>query len=407
MKKLLFIFVFVLQINIVFNSNACTTFLVSGKYTSDGRPLLYKHRDTGESNNALMKFEDGKYKYIGLVNATTDWSRKVWGGYNETGFAIINSAAYNNNIGDKTKVADQEGVVMKLALQKCATLDDFETMLDTLPKPLGVDANFAVIDAQGGAAYYETGNFKYVKADANDPLLAPHGFLVRTNHSFTGDIAKGFGYIRYQTAYSVLYNAAATRTWEPQYLLNHISRNFTHSLIGEDMSEKLPESAESPDFRFFVDYIPRYTSVSTILIVGAKNTEEANGTMMWAIPGFPLTTLAVPVWLDAKVNLPKVVSIDKSGHAPMCDAALQLKKKCFPVERGSGKKYINLSVVMNAQNNGYLQLIMPAEDIIFGKASLLDNPNGRANSKDIQEFYNWLDGYVAAFYSKMFGINIL
>ena len=407
MQRILFFFALVLQISIVFNSNACTTFLVSGKYTPDGRPLLYKHRDTGEPNNALMKFDDGRYKYIGLVNATADWSKEVWGGYNETGFAIINSAAYNNNIDDKTKFADQEGVVMKLALQNCATLKDFENLLDSLPKPLGVDANFGVIDAQGGTAYYETGNFKYVKADANDPLQAPMGFMVRTNHSFSGDIDEGFGYIRYQTAWSVLYTAAATRNWEPQYLLNHISRNLTHSLTGESLAAKLSASAQNNDFRFFIDYIPRSSSASTVLIVGAKNTDDVSGTMMWTIPGFQLTTLAVPVWLDENSDLPEVVAIGKNGHAPVCDAALQLKEKCFPVQRGSGGKYINFSTVMNAQGNGYLQLVMPAEDIIFKKASLITDSEVKTRSKNIREFNVWLDQYIVDFYSRNFGIKVL
>lgn len=406
MQKLLFFSLFILLISIVFNSTGCTTFLVSGKYTPDGRPLLFKHRDTGEPNNALVKFTDGKYKYIGLVNATADWNKEVWGGYNETGFAIINSAAYNNNMGDDTKFMDQEGVLMKKALQYCATLKDFENLLDSLPKPLGVDANFGVVDAFGGAAYYETGNFKYIKADANDPLQSPYGFLVRTNHSFSGDIDEGFGYIRYQTAYTVLYEAAATNKMEPQYLLNHISRNLTHSLTGENMESRLPKSSENADFRFFIDYIPRNSSASSVMIVGTKNGGNAAQTMMWSLTGFQLTTLAVPVWLNDNVDLPKLVTMDKSGHAPICDAALRLKKNCFPIERGSGDKYINFSVIANQSNDGYLQLIQASEDIIFRNAAVLNSSENEPDKKQIQEFYNWIDDYVSEFYVKKFGIQI-
>lgn len=407
MQKLLFILVLVLQFSFVFNSEACTTFLVSGKYTPDGRPLLYKHRDTGEPNNAVVKFSDGKYKYVGMVNATDSWNKEVWGGYNETGFGIINSAAYNNNIGDNTKFMDQEGVIMKKALQYCATLNDFENLIDSLPKPLGVDANFGVVDALGGAAYYETGNFKYVKADANDPLQAPSGFLVRTNHSFSGGTDEGFGYIRYETAYKVLSEAAASNKMEPQYLLNHISRNLTHSLTNENLDAKLVDSAETNDFRFFIDYIPRNSSASTVLIVGAKKPEEAANTMMWTITGFQLATLAVPVWLDENTELPRVVTLNKNGHAPICDAALQLKAKCFPIERGSGDKYINFSVVMNKKGNGFLQLIKPAEDIIFKKKSVPELSGEKLSRKNIQLFYNWIDGYVDTFYSENFGIQVL
>lgn len=152
MKKIVFLFLFS---NFVFFDSlfACTTFLISGKYTSDGKSILFKNRDTDEMHNSLVCFSDGRYKYIGLVDGNKSWNTMIWGGFNETGFAIINSAAYNNNIGDTSKFMDQEGVVMKLALQTCKTLEDFENMLLTMPKPLGVDANFGVIDANGGAAF--------------------------------------------------------------------------------------------------------------------------------------------------------------------------------------------------------------------------------------------------------------
>ena len=105
---------------------SCTTFIISGKNTSDGKPILYKHRDTGTLDNAIVFFSDGKYQYIGIVDSKDTWKSEVWGGYNSAGFAIMNTAAYDNNTGDTTKLTDQEGVVMKLALQNCATLADFE-----------------------------------------------------------------------------------------------------------------------------------------------------------------------------------------------------------------------------------------------------------------------------------------
>ena len=35
------------------HSFACTTFLISGKSTADGKPILFKNRDTDNPNNAL------------------------------------------------------------------------------------------------------------------------------------------------------------------------------------------------------------------------------------------------------------------------------------------------------------------------------------------------------------------
>lgn len=40
---------------------------------------------------------------------------------------------------------------MRKALRVCKTVQDFEHFLDTLPRPMRVEANFGVIDAYGGA----------------------------------------------------------------------------------------------------------------------------------------------------------------------------------------------------------------------------------------------------------------
>ncbi|HCM59694.1 MAG TPA: hypothetical protein DIS74_04855, partial [Bacteroidales bacterium] len=235
---------------------SCTTFLMSGKHTPDGRPLLFKNRDTGTLDNALVYFTDGKYDYIGIVDSKESWKREVWGGLNSAGFAIMNTAAYNNNTGDTTKLSDREGEVMKMALATCATLADFEKMLTGMPKPIGVDANFGVIDAHGGAAYYETGNFGFKKIDANDPAIAPFGLLIRTNHSFTGNPEVGFGYIRYAAASEALNTALAQKELDPQYIINNLSRNLNHSLTKINLRENLPASADDATFTYFEDYIP-------------------------------------------------------------------------------------------------------------------------------------------------------
>ena len=51
------------------NVSACTTAVISGKATKDGRPMLWKNRDTWSLNNKIMIFHDGKYPYVGLVNS--------------------------------------------------------------------------------------------------------------------------------------------------------------------------------------------------------------------------------------------------------------------------------------------------------------------------------------------------
>ncbi len=388
---------------------SCTTFIVSGKHTPDGRPLLYKNRDTGTLDNALVYFTDGKYDYIGLVDSKESWKREVWGGYNSAGFAIMNSAAYNNNTGDTTKLADREGEVMKMALATCATLADFEKMLTDMPVPIGVDANFGVIDARGGAAYYETGNYGFIKIDANDPSVAPFGLLIRTNHSFTGSPDVGFGYIRYEAASRALNLAVAQKKLNPQYLLNSTSRNLVNSLTNVNLREDMPATAADATFRYFEDFIPRTSSASVILVVGAAKGEDPSNAMMWTLTGFPLTTVAVPVWVSAGKSMPAVVSMKENMHAPLCDAAMVLKRQLFPITRGSGGKYMNVALLLNREETGFLQKLEPVENEIFRKTAEMTASlpaKGKQQKEAILEHYKWLDDYIVQSYMELFGTEV-
>lgn len=408
MKKITIFCVLSLLLVLAVQTFACTTFLISGKYTADGKPLLFKNRDADQMQNALAFFNDGKFKYIGLVNGTANWNKEVWGGYNEAGFAIINTAAYNNNVGDTTKLKDQEGVIMKLALQTCQTLEDFENLLKAIPKPMGSDANFGVIDAFGGAAFYETGNFRFKKFDANDSTITKNGILVRTNHSLSADLTKGFGFCRYNTAVIALEKASAEKKISPRFLFNILSRNLYHSLTKTDLSADLPKQRNTPEFKFFIDYIPRESTASAIMMVGAKDQKHVKDAMMWTILGFPLTSVAIPTWILAGNQLPKTVTLDKNFKAPICMAALKFKGECFPITYDKGSNYINLSVVINQQNSGYMQLLQPIEKEIFEKADLLmaGLDKGKKTGADIQSFYGWIDQYLSEKYNEQFNIKL-
>ena len=120
---------------LVFNTEniySCTTAVISGKYTKDGRPMLWKNRDTWAINNVLMYFEDGKYPYLGLVNSKDIEGKSVWIGMNSTGFAIMNSASYNLNLNSDAKNIGTEGRIMKEALATCSTLEEFEEVYERL-----------------------------------------------------------------------------------------------------------------------------------------------------------------------------------------------------------------------------------------------------------------------------------
>jgi len=71
----------------------CTVAVVSGKATRNGRPLLWKNRDTSGLDNKMIYYKGDKYGFIGLIDARDKDVRNVWAGINTEGFAIMNSAS--------------------------------------------------------------------------------------------------------------------------------------------------------------------------------------------------------------------------------------------------------------------------------------------------------------------------
>lgn len=346
----------------------CTTAIISGKYTKDGRPLLYKHRDSGFSQNKLVYFSGGKYPFIGLVNTEDEESKEVWSGCNSKGFAIMNSASYNlKPTDDTTELVDMEGIVMKKALETCSSVDDFEELLKNWKKPIGVEANFGVIDAFGGAAYFECNNFSYTKIDANNPAIAPFGFIIRTNYSFTGSDDNGYGYIRYLTAENLFYEAKASNNLDYKFLLQDVSRSLRHSLLDIDLKKDVDAGRVNNEFTYFEDFIPRQSSVAVMVVRGVKSGESPEFATIWTALGFPLASIALPAWVSAGEMMPKSLISIKNFPSELCDISLKIKDKCFPVKRGSGKKYLNLNAVYNAKGVGSIQQIEPLEEEIFKK----------------------------------------
>lgn len=137
-------------------ASACTSAIVGASRNPSGRPILWKHRDTSTIDNKVeyVAPKDGHFGYTALFNAADSKLREAWMGMNDAGFAVMNTASYNIK-DDKVpaKKMDKEGILMTRALQTCRTVDDFARLLDSYPRPMGVEANFGVIDATGNGAF--------------------------------------------------------------------------------------------------------------------------------------------------------------------------------------------------------------------------------------------------------------
>lgn len=350
-------------------SKACTSAIISGKLTPDGRPLLWKHRDTDELNNRvdyIARSKEVKYAFIAVVNSSSEEEKEAWMGVNEAGFAIINTASSNMHRYDEDS-GDQEGAFMYKALASCRTVADFEAMLKSKKhQPRRVETNFGVIDAEGGAAYFETNSYDYTKFDVNDPKVAPKGFLVYTNFSFTGTPDEGSGYIRYSAAQNKilgqeLYNERIT----PQWIFNNLSRTYYHPLLQVDLTKDKTATPAGwfPD----ADFISRRSTASSVVVKGVKKGENPLLSVMWTVLGYPPVSVAVPLFVATGADQPEFVKAGGEDNpcCAICDAAMQRRSKVYPLQRGNGRTYLFFKAVYNDEGTGYMQRLAPVEANIF------------------------------------------
>lgn len=348
MKKIFLLIIALFSISIAF---PCTSFIISGNATPSGKPMMFKHRDTDELNNRIAHFQGKKYAFMGLVNAPS-LDGEVWAGMNEAGFCIMNTASYNLREDNLDCQMDREGELMYHALGQCATLADFEEWLATYPHPWGVEANFGVIDAHGGAAYYEMNNSRYYKYDVNEEA---NGFRIITNFSFAGRYEDYEGWERYQTANAIMQEVFSNEhEMTALDAINLFSRQYRHEILDVNFSKD-----NAPEYAIDQDFIPRRSTSAVICFEGVKAEKDPKHTIMWSLLGYPTCAVAIPLLMNEK-SLPAYMQARnpraKRGtelHSEMCDASLAIKKKwVFPMIISNGNKYINLqNILRGAEGN--------------------------------------------------------
>ncbi|MFC4665914.1 hypothetical protein [Falsiporphyromonas endometrii] len=360
-------FIFILTLLIVSGIQtiySCTTAVISGKFTKNGRAMLWKVRDTEEYDNYVKRFAGPNGYFIGLVNSSDPEGNQIWGGHNSKGFAIINSASFNVNMEDESEVHDLEGYVMKRALEICSNLQDFEHMLDTLKRPMGLAAHMGVIDALGGAAFYEVNNYTWTKYDANDPNVAPRGYILRTNYSKTGKKDIGYGYIRMQAA-SHLFDQIPIGKLTTEEMVCHLSRSMYHGLLETDYRQMAIQN-NAPHFINSDDLICRFGTSSMILIEGVTKGMDSELTTSWIQVGLPFTSAVIPVWTWQEV--PNILKGSKKDHlSTMGLMASQLKNLIYPLKTAERERYLRLDLLITPDNNGICQKIEQIESPMIAK----------------------------------------
>lgn len=340
----------------------CTSAIVGAEANPSGRPMLWKNRDTSTIDNKVeyVAGKPGEHSYVGLFNAADVKLSEAWMGMNDAGFAVMNTASYNIK-DDKVpaKKMDKEGFVMAKALKNCVTVDDFEQLLKTLPRPMGVEANFGVIDAYGNGAYFETNNHSYVKYDLKD---APDHLIVRTNYSHSGRPNEGYGFVREANACHLLAPYAKKGEITPELFTENLSRSFWHDMKQRDYSEGQDKWVIDQDF------IPRFKSTATVVIEGCKPLQPGEKPdedfitrqyIMWTGLGYPPCSEIVPVRCLPDGVRSDLRGIGPKGHSEMGDKVKARRAEVFPITKGNGEKYIDMEKLFNDKGTGYVQTLVP------------------------------------------------
>jgi hypothetical protein len=410
MKRLTLILLLALAIA---EASACTAVIASGKVTADGRPFIFKNRDSSDGiNNSLLTLKGSKYQYVGVVNYSTSSSpASMWYGHNEAGFAILNTLSYYFN-SPTSKANTSAGPLMKKALGQCATVDEFEALLQQTQaqsSSVTLSTNFAVMDTLGNVAFFETSNRSYTKFDCNDETVAPNGYLIRTNYSFTSpyyDSTNHVGEQRYKAAQKYMQDTFGEGKIDAVKVVHELPRYLYHGNTEVNLWEDIPDDINDVRNTYFSNFIPRYTSTSASLMQGITSGEPPTNTISWVAIGWPCGSFTVPIIITPSLVLPEVVKRSPGTYkSEMCTDALEFKKQVFNIYH-DGKQStdsIDLSKLINKEETGILQKVTKADLVVCERGlDLIDQlRNGTSGDNEVADYYNWVDSYWRTFHQNV------
>lgn len=338
MKGLL-VTVMLLAVIAVQESRGCTSAIVMPGKSANSHALLWKHRDTGARYNHIMRHEatDSTYEFIALHNGDDVVGQESWMGMNRAGLAVMNTASYNL-MPDTATYKDREGFIMTSALQKCGTVDEFANLLDRLPRPLGVQANFGVIDATGAGAYFETDDNGYTRID-----IPADTCVARTNYSHTGGKNGRLGVARECTANRFLDRAGCI---SPRLFLDTLSRGYFDPSTCADLT-----CGDKVTLLDNGNMIPRYISTSSIVIEAVpSDSDDGLRYKMHVILGYPPVGKEYEVTFD---KVPEQVLRGKDGMTQAERESLPMKKKIFTGRKHGSHRVMDLNAIRRYTQKTY------------------------------------------------------
>jgi ankyrin repeat protein len=335
-------------------ADGCTIGVASGKATADGRPLLWKNLDESYCPREVIYFGDGRFKNLAMARAS---GSLISAGVNKFGFCVAHALAFD--LPGKSKTGPDGCAMLRIALQQCVTVDDFEKLLkQTNVSGRTTICNIGVIDAFGGAAIFETGNYSYTRFDATDPKVAPQGYIIRANFAFTGSGKGDYGRAKYDRANQLWKQAIEKNQLDYRYVLRKVCRDLSNAKKVSYTSLEMEVTKDIPlHFLNNQNAISCPGTRSVAVFHGVKPDENPSFTTFWAIMGEPTFCVAVPSWVIADSTASE---LDGEQFSPICSATHNLYLANYVTGDDKRRPLLNPEMLPDVWAITY-----PAEDRIF------------------------------------------
>ena len=295
MKRLSLLLITLVALTV--ESLACTSAIITAKRSSEGVPLLWKHRDNTVGTNTRIDYiTGGKYNYTAVVPNNHKYATGVYAGINEAGFGVISTATKNlpESTPEEYKACNRrrmKGGALWNGLRECATVDEFEEMLKTTKRSRRSHSNIGVGDASGAVAYFEVWDVGYRRYDVS--TSGNDGFDVRSNFSHAGDPKKRGSSLR---RYNLIMNemGAHKGTFSPFDFIGY-SRSYNSVKHGDVLTCGKVSVCSNHT-------VPRSSTIGAfVMVCDGKNPR------LLVINGHSVPGLAVPVYVKAKQEIPQCV----------------------------------------------------------------------------------------------------
>lgn len=337
----------------------CTIGVFGGVISDGGRPILWKNRDVGDHDQRFIFYAPYQRDSITTLAFIGDVYRsdttRVYMGANATGFAIMNSDSYNLN--DSLSGGMDDGTLMRLALETCSSLRDFELLLDSTNIIGRRDCwNFGVLDASGACALYECANRSYYRfiPGADDSLA---GYVIRANFSLSGG-NNLVGLDRYRRAVDLTVRQIERGPINADFVLKDLARDLAN-LYDDPYPLPYHRSQENGPPGYIYNFgctIANTSTSSAVAIVGLLPGEDPELATIYALLGPPVLSVSFPLWVKSG-TVP--VYLSRPNGAPVklfCD-----QRRQYLYDDPNSYFYINSRYLLDDDGRGVYSYTLPLE----------------------------------------------